>query len=519
MGNKIGYKITRITITLTLFLVMASAITPSIFAVEWTADIRLTLDDSLDSAPSIAQAANGDIWVVWDSDRTGNHEIFYKVHNGVSWSNEIQLTNDSNYDSYPSITRVSNGDMWVVWDSNRMGNHDIFYTVYNGSSWSDAYPLTSDLRYDSHPAIVEASDGNIWVVWESDRNLHDLDLYYKVFDGSSWSSDLQLTTDQNTDDEYPSVMQATDGMVWVVFTKIVDETNEELYYKVFNGSSWSIDVRLTWNVDSDSHPSITQASDGAIWVVWDSDRNGHDDNIYYKVFDEFWGLDTKLTTDLSDDFMPSVTPTTDGAIWVVWASTRLANFDIYCKTTIVSQYHDIAIVRVTTDLVLAIRGETVSIEVTAQNEGTYGESFEVQCHANSTMVSSTTIFLSPGQANTIYPSFNWNTTGVPPGKYIISATAVAVQGETDLADNSKNADESVEVRILGDICGMYARGLAPIPDRVVNLDDIIAVAMPGHIFSQAPTWDPVWGPVCDLNKDGKVGVADLIIVSLHFGER
>jgi len=481
--------------------------------------MRLTLDDNSDSAPSIAQATNGHIWVVWDSDRTGNHELFYKVYDGSSWSEETQLTNDPNLDLYPSITQVSNGDIWVVWDSNRMGNHDIFYTVYNGSSWCDAYPLISDLRYDSHPAIMEASDGDVWVVWESDRNLHDVDLYYTVYNGSSWSNELQLTTDPNTDDEYPSVMQATGGMIWVVFTKIVDETNEELYYKVFDGSAWSVDVRLTWNANSDSHPSIAQANDGAIWVVWDSDRNGYDDNIYYKIFDEFWSLDTKLTTDLSDDFMPSVTPTTDGAIWVVWTSTRLANFDIYCKATIASQYHDVAIIRVTTDLVLAIRGETISIEATAQNKGTYGESFEVQCHVNSTLLASTTIFLSPGQTNTIFPSFDWNTTGVTPGKYIISATAVAVQGEIDLNDNSRDADESVEVRILGDICGMYKSGLAPIPNGVVDLDDIMAVAMPGHIFTKSPTWDPVWGPACDLNKDGKVGVADLMIVSLHFGER
>jgi len=512
-------KVSLTAITLILFSLLATAIVPPTHAVEWSADIRLTLDDSLDSAPSIAQAANGDIWVVWDSDKTGNHEIFYKVYNGSLWSDAIQLTNDPNYDSYPAITCASGGDIWVVWDSNRMGNHEIFYAVYNGSSWSDATPLTSDIYYDSHPTIMEASNGSIWVVWESDRNKHDVELYYKVFDGSSWSNDTQLTQDPNTDDEYPSIMQTTTGIVWVVFTKIIDVTNEEIYYKRFNGTSWSIDVRLTWHSASDSHPAITQANDGAIWVVWDSDRNGHDDNIYYKVFTTYWTLDTKLTTDLSDDFMPSITPAADGTIWIVWTSTRLANFDIYYKTTIVSQQHDIAVIKVTANSTIAIRGETISIEVTTQNQGTYGETFEVQCHANSTLIASTTIFLSPGQTNTIYPPFNWNTTDVPKGKYIIKATAVAVANESDLADNSKAADQTVEVRLLGDVCGMYGGRLSPIPDGVVNIDDFLAVAMPGHIFTEYPTWDPVWGPVCDVNKDGKVGVADLLIISLHFGDR
>ena len=364
---------------------------------------------------------------------------------------------------------------------------------------------------------MEASNGSIWVVWDSDRNEHDFDLYYKVYNGSSWCDADQLTTDPDTDDQDPSITQATGGMVWVVFTKIVDETNDEIYYKRFNGTSWSIDVRLTWHSGSDLHPSITQASDGAIWVMWDSDRDNND-NIYYKFFDTYWRYDKKLTTDLSDDFRPSITQATDGTIWVVWTSTRLANFDIYYKTTVVSPYHDIAVIRVTTNPAIAIRGENVSIEVTTQNQGTYGETFEVQCHANSTLIESTTIFLSPGQTNIMYPPFQWNTTGAPRGTYIISATVVAATNETDLADNSRDADEPVEVTIKGDICGMYEGDLLPIPDGVVDICDLTAVARLGPYSSEYPTWDPVWGPACDVNKDGKVGEADLMLISIHFGE-
>jgi len=330
---------------------------------------------------------------------------------------------------------------------------------------------------------------------------------------------MQLTSDPNTNDEDPSITQATGGMIWVVFTKISNETNEEIYYKRFDGTAWSIDVNLSRDPSSDLHPSITRTSDGAVWVVWDSDRNGHDDNLYYKFFDTYWRYHKPLTTDLSDDFRPSITQAADKTIWVVWTSTRLANFDIYYKTTVASPYHDIAVISVTTNPTIVVRGETVSIEVVTQNQGTYGETLDVQCYANSTLIGSTTIFLSPGQTNTIYPRFKWNTTGFPSGTYIISATVAAVTNETDLADNSRNADEPVEVRILGDICGMYEGDLLPIPDGVVDLYDLRAVAALGPYSSEYPTWDPVWGPLCDLNKDGKVGKADLVVISIHFGEK
>lgn len=514
-------KITLTSIILTLFLITAGVFAPPSQAVEWSADIRLTLDDDSDSSPSITQAIDGKIWVVWSSYRTGNMEIFYKVYNGSSWSDAIQLTTDSSYDGYPAILGTSDGKIWVVWVSDRteIDNFEIFYKVYDGSSWSNDIQLTTYPYWDCHPAIMEDSTGKIWVVWESDRNEHDVDIYYKVFNGSSWSNAMPVTTDQYADDRYPSIMQAAGGMIWVVFTKLGEtDPNGEIYYKLFNGTSWSRDIRRTWHTGSDLKPTITQDKNGAIWIVWDSDRNGHDNNIYYMVYDTYWTPDTKLTTDQSDDYQPSVTAAADGTIWVVWTSTRFANFDIYYRTTITSPRHDIAVIKAKANPTIALRGENVSIEVTTQNQGTYSETFQIQCHANSTLIGSTTIFLSPGQTNIMYPPFKWNTKGVPRGIYIISAIVIPVTGETDLADNYKEADEPVEIRILGDICGMYDRVILPIPDGVVDLDDFMMVAVPGIIFTEHPTWDPVWGPICDLNKDGKVGVADLIIVGIHFGE-
>jgi hypothetical protein len=125
--------------------------------------------------------------------------------------------------------------------------------------------------------------------------------------------------------------------------------------------------------------------------------------------------------------------------------------------------------------------------------------------------------LAAGRTYTLSP-FYWNTSGIPQGIYIINATAVAVPEETDLADNYETANNPVEITIMGDICGMGDEGLLPIPDGNVNIDDLMAVAMPGHMWTEYPTWDPVWGPVCDVNGDGTVNMGDLLVISIHYGE-
>ncbi len=316
-------------------------------------------------------------------------------------------------------------------------------------------------------------------------------------------------------------MQDAEGMIWVAFSKFTPHPHggpgyEDIYYKQFNGTMWGPDVRFTFDdIHFERHPSIMQSKNGPIWVVWDCSGNEQAD-IYYKVFDgDMWSYPTTLTTSLSDDLWPSITQATDYTIWVAWGSIRLFNFDIYYRK---GGVHDMAITEVTTSTTVAVRGENVSIEVTAQNQGTTDETFEIQYYVNSTFIGSKTVSISAGQTQTLSP-LHWNTSGAPRGTYVINATATAVLGEIYLPDNSKNASNTVEVRLKGDLCGMYDGVLLPIPDGTVGLDDLMAIAMPGHIWTEYPTWDPVWGPACDVNKDGRVSLEDVMVAGLHLADR
>ena len=487
-----------------LFLVTLTTTAPPSYAVEWGPDIRLTLDSSPDWCPSITQTSDGNIWVVWKSDRIANGELYYAVYDGSSWSNDARLTFDPHTDRYPSIMQAQDGKIWVVWESDRNEQDwNLYYKIFDGYSWSNDTLLTTDPYADQFPSIMQAADGNIWVAWMSSREVykeeHQAELFYKVYNGTSWSADTRFTWDNSTDDWDPSIMQAADGYIWVAWAKNAGD----IHYKMFNGTHWSPDMRITFDPDSDSNPSITQDQEGTVWLVWVSDRNQHDDNLYYKYNDGYWHSDTKLTSDMSEDMTPSITEAIDGTLWVAWTSSRLGNIDIYYKTSITSERHDVAIINVTTNTTIARQSETVSIEVTAQNQGTQGENFEVQCYANSTQIGSETISLAAGQTYTPSP-FYWNTSGAARGIYIINATAVVVPNETDLADNYKTADNPVEITSISDVNR----------DGVVNASDLF-------VFSKtygSKLGDPNWNSDCDVNRDGMVNMDDLLVVTLQYGE-
>jgi len=199
----------------------------------WSRDVKLTADTRHDLAPDVMQASNGTIWVVWSSERDGNSEIYYKTsNNGITWSNDTRLTISSSVDARPAITQTMDGRIWVVWNSNRDGNLEIYYRTYS-SSWSLDTRLTTTASEidDTSPTILQTSNQTIWLFWKSEGLTQPPYILYKQsFDnGANWSSNIQLTTGLYND-AYPSATQSRDTRVWVVWASLRDG-NWEIYYK------------------------------------------------------------------------------------------------------------------------------------------------------------------------------------------------------------------------------------------------------------------------------------------------
>lgn len=419
----------------TLFLIMFTSLIQLGHSVEWSPEMRLTWKTDIDTFPSITQTSDDRIWVAWYSFRTGNAEIFYKVYNGSSvhqWSPETQLTNDTNSDLTPSIMQATNGSIWVIWSSNRPGNDEIYYKTYNGTAWSSDQPLITDPGEDRHPSIMQATNGTIWLVWASKKiDEFDFDIYYATSsdNGETWSIQTLPATYLGIDDYDPSVTEAADGSIWVVW-----ERSGDLFYTIYNGTSWSPETQLTTDPYFDVRPSITQAPNETIWVVWGSDRSLVDEDIYYKTYNGTWSEDTALIINSDIDFAPSIFQAHDGTIWVTWSSGRLDNMDIYYITNSIPDENDVAIFNVLPSPTIVDQGENVSIEVVSQNKGTMAQTFQVNCYADTSLIGSSTISLDPGQLNVI--NFQWNTSSFQPVAYVIMAEASTVVGETNTADNT-----------------------------------------------------------------------------------
>ena len=150
------------------------------------------------------------------------------------------------------------------------------------------------------------------------------------------------------------------------------------------------------------------------------------------------------------------------------------------------------------------RDEVVNINVTVLDEGTEDESVTLNIYANATLIDTTVLPLN-GTGSFENRSFTyeiaWNTAGFAEGNYTVSATASAVPGEIDTADNTLIGG-TVHVRIPGDIDG----------DDDVDYDDFLVFAAAYLKTGGQPGYDQR----ADFDGDGDVDYDDFLTFAANY---
>jgi parallel beta-helix repeat protein len=101
--------------------------------------------------------------------------------------------------------------------------------------------------------------------------------------------------------------------------------------------------------------------------------------------------------------------------------------------------HDVIVTDIAPSETTADQGETVNINVTVANHGSYAESFNLTLYADANAIASKILALQNGDFNTIF--FAWNTTGLANGNYTLSAYAWPVPSENDTTNNNLTLTE------------------------------------------------------------------------------
>jgi hypothetical protein len=291
----------------------------------WTVDRRLTWTSGWSENPALAIDSFNDIHLVWSDNTPGQYEIYYKkgMKHGAIWTTAKRLTWTSGDSEHPSIAVDSLDNLYVVWEDDSPGNHEIYYkrSTDGGGSWTADGRLTWTLGLSENPALAVDSFNDIHLVW-SDYTPGQYEIYYKkgMKHGATWTTAKRLTWTSG-DSEHPSIAADPSDKPHVVWE---DNTpgNYEIYYKGSTdmGTTWAPNWRFTWTSDDSLCPAIAADSSGNLHAVW-YDKNRGNFEIYYNKSTDggtTWSPNKRLTWTPSDSRYPDITDDPSCNLHVVW---------------------------------------------------------------------------------------------------------------------------------------------------------------------------------------------------------
>ncbi len=251
------------------------------------------------SYPELVTIGN-DLMLVWIADtlqKTDNNRtsIMYSVYSNDQWSTPSVVSEEGTADFYPDVAATANGAVSVWQNSGQifdetadmddiLAQQEISVCLFDSSagSWGQANNLTSNTHLDRTPKLA-VSGNRALVVWVSNPD-NDLlgsvsspnTIQYSIYDGASWSSGAIAASSLGGIVKSDVLYDGTIGVY--VYTIDADgdlntDTDQELYYIQFDGSSWLSPVQLTDNDVQDSNPQLAYDNNGDIILVWYSGGN------------------------------------------------------------------------------------------------------------------------------------------------------------------------------------------------------------------------------------------------------
>ncbi len=256
--------------------------------------VTLAKSGGSDSFADAGTDGRGRVWVVWQSLRSGEGDIFTRFFDPVStvWSDEIAVATEPGGDWEPAIAFAGEDEAWVAYDSSRGNEFNLYLAKIEGDGSVETFPIAHSPRYEARADITAASDGSgLWMAAERGRERWGLDLRGHL-PGNGLNARKEILFGKfdfvsRTFTEIPPGPAAEAGNPVNLPALGVDASgNPWLSYRYYHVNRWEIALtRLDpgkgiWHsrrrlpdssMGQDRESSFVRDANGGLWLTWPSD--------------------------------------------------------------------------------------------------------------------------------------------------------------------------------------------------------------------------------------------------------
>lgn len=456
-----------------------------------------------------------------------SQDIRYRYFNGLTWGPELSLTANTLQDTDPAVSFNTKGQGVAAWVHNTNPNpvgddgeydrssNEIQIAVWDKvhHTFSTPVTLTSDNVADGQPTVLAGDDGTLRVAWVRDTAGGGNEVWYSTFDGTNWSAPAALKSiGVPTGGSVQDLTMAEDGAGKIHTLMAVRGTNADgtanwnLLDRISPQASWTAPTSLETVATGArfSHLKMVRDAKGVLVAYWQK-SNGIDNNDWGARFDPnpqsgkpAWSQPFELTNNPDAATDPTVAIDTDGRLQVAYdhvvplgsqpagAATDISVAGLGAAGSVMTSsvkllpelsftramsfpYHD-----------LGASGTQVNADAQIINRGLIGDNVTIQYYngipsQGGTMISSQTIYLSPGQTYDVTHPFL-----VLPGAHQYSIQLVAEGGQEIIgtADN-------VSTATLTGMADLTVRGMT-LSDAAPHSGEVVTVTATVQNLSDQP---------------------------------
>ena len=242
-------------------------------------------------------------------------------------------------DDDPALLRTRGGEYWMAWvayktisrsGDNIDGGDQIFVARTRDARVWPANPESKPLTQPGdhfRVALAEDRQGHIWCVYARQLRLEsgNFDLYARVFDGTDWSAEQQLTTDPRPD-VFHRLASDRDGNLYLVWMGFRPSSGglaqSDVLMRVRSRDRWSDEINVSSSPEDDWEPALAVDNAGRAWVAWDSYRGSAAAGGYDILLRNYAGgslgpVRTVSATPFAE-MRADVAADRSGRIWIAW---------------------------------------------------------------------------------------------------------------------------------------------------------------------------------------------------------
>jgi hypothetical protein len=185
--------------------------------------------------------------------------------------------------------------------------------------------ISDDNGDDEDPSVMLARDGRFYVAWSSKRQ-SGVNIYIKSSaDGQNWSTEERVTSGPG-EDYYPSLAQTRDGTFHIAWFRLERaQADIDIWYsRSQDARTWSIPVQITTSPKVEWAPNILADSSDALHIVWSSGKTGNRE-LYESRSDDgglWWAPERQITHSAEEDDFPQMIETRQGEKILAWTRYR-----------------------------------------------------------------------------------------------------------------------------------------------------------------------------------------------------